>query len=206
MSQLDKKTQATRSQTEATKSKFRPQAMPPLELHGCMGLNACKGHDYFGTNDCAGMGECATNQHSCHTLNNCRGQGGCGLFGTKEEQCKPGMNDCAFQGSCGTPIPASRFVTQGPNKGQSVWLIARALFEKRMKASNRSFGKSPMEYGPTLEWLGNNIGVGSSCGYSGERFCSYTGPKHAQRRHKKFVKDSKEDLQETLDNCKECDC
>ena len=28
----------------------------PLELHACMGLNACKGHDRLGTNDCAGTG------------------------------------------------------------------------------------------------------------------------------------------------------
>src|SRR5687768_13132300 len=60
---------------------------PPVELHVCMGLNACKGHDRYGTNDCAGMGFCATaEKHNCHTLNNCRNQGGCGLYGDGEEQ------------------------------------------------------------------------------------------------------------------------
>lgn len=103
----------------------------PLELHACMGLNACKGHDRLGTNDCAGTGACATAaQHTCHTLNDCRGQGGCGLYGTGEEQNHPGENPCAWQGSCAVPINAERFSTDGPNQGKGVWLRARELFEK----------------------------------------------------------------------------
>src|SRR6266496_310313 len=67
----------------------------PRELHACMGLNACKGHDRLGTNACAGSGICATAaEHSCQTLNHCRGQGGCGLYGTGEEQNHPGENPC----------------------------------------------------------------------------------------------------------------
>jgi len=78
-----------------------PVINQPRELHACMGLNACKGHDRLGTNACAGSGVCATAAaHSCHTLNNCRGQGGCGLYGTGEEQNHPGENPCSWQGSC----------------------------------------------------------------------------------------------------------
>ena len=113
-----------------------------------MGLNACKGHDRFGTNDCAGTGFCATEVHVCHTLNHCRGQGGCGLYGSAEEQCRPGANDCAFQGSCATPIQAERFATMGPNAGKSVWLLARRLFEERMDNANRNVGPSPFPCGP----------------------------------------------------------
>ena len=139
-------------------------------------------------------------------LNNCRGQGGCGLFGTAEEMCLPGANECAFQGSCGTPIPASRFVNQGANKGQSVWLIARSLFEKRMEKAKRTYGPSPMKYGPTLEWLSNNVGWTSSCGQSGAKYCSFVSPNQAARRHNKFVKESEELLPETLKNCENPPC
>ncbi|MFT6338150.1 MAG: hypothetical protein ACI86M_003971 [Saprospiraceae bacterium] len=187
--------------TDKQTSNDKTQLIPPKELHACMGLNACKGHDFFGSNNCAGQGECATQHHYCHTMNNCRGQGGCGLFGTKEEQCKPGENECAFQGSCGTPIPSSRFVTQGPNKGQAVWQIARALFEKRMDKSQRTVGRSPMEFGPTLDWLKENVASGSSCGFSGEKYCSFGGPKDASERHAHFVKESKEQLPESVENC-----
>ena len=169
--------------------------MPPLELHACMGLNACKGHDVFGTNDCAGMGHCATQWHACHTQNNCRGQGGCGLYGTTEEQCRPGANDCAWQGSCGTPIPASRFITQGPDKGKSVWIRARQLFEERMEKARRTYGPSPMAYGPTLEFLHTIVAedgypLGSSCGYSGNKYCSFKSDAQRVKRHMEFVEDS----------------
>lgn len=175
----------------------------PIELHACMGLNACKGHDVFGTNDCAGQGKCATQWHSCHTLNNCKGQGGCGLYGTEEEQCRPGANDCAWQGSCGTPIPASRFITQGKNAGKSVWVLARQLFEERMKNANRNVASSPMPYGPTLEFLGSIVrksgsgagcggtAGGSSCGSSGAKDCSYKGALAKKERLAKFEKNSK---------------
>lgn len=139
-----------------------------------MGLNACKGHDRFGTNNCAGTGYCATAQaHTCHTLNNCRGQGGCGLYGSSEDQQKPGSNDCAWQGSCAVPIQAERFSTQGPNKGKSVWLLARKLFEERMNAAKRNVGKSPFECGPPENWLTNLLGSYDSCGNSGDKRCSF---------------------------------
>ena len=97
----------------------------PKELHACMGLNACKGHDRTGKNDCAGTGHCATAaMHSCHTLNDCRNQGGCGLYGTAEEQNNPGNNDCSWQGSCAVPINAERFSTEGPSKNKSVWTVS----------------------------------------------------------------------------------
>lgn len=141
----------------------------PKELHACMGLNACKGHDRLGTNDCAGMGMCATAaEHSCHTLNDCRNQGGCGLYGTGEEQMNPGNNSCSWQGSCAVPINAERFSTEGPNKGLSVWQRARTVFEERMTAANRQFGDSPMPHGPTLDYLTQNYNPNYvACGASG---------------------------------------
>lgn len=191
------------------KSDLRPQLVPPLELHACMGLNACKGHDYFGTNDCAGMGECATQHHVCHTLNNCAGQGGCGLFGSEEEFCHPGENPCASQGSCGTPIPASRFMSEGNNKGRSVWMVARELFEQRMNVAQRSVGPSPMKGGPTLEWLSENLGSGSSCGQSGAKFCSFVpgkaGEAAREAKRAQFILDSKRAMPSTMENCDDCD-
>ena len=190
-------------------NKTIPQAIPPLELHACMGLNACKGHGWSGTNECAGTGDCATNRHPCHTLNNCRGQGGCGLYGSSKEVCHPGDNDCAFQGSCGTPILASRYITQGPNKGRSVWLLARELFEKRMKKANRTFGPPPagQENGPTTEYAAK-LGATSSCGNSGDRYCSYAfgieeREKAKRARRAAFEKESREKLHDTVKNC-EC--
>ena len=140
-----------------------------------MGLNACKGHDRFGTNACAGMGYCATAQyHSCHTLNNCRSQGGCGLYGSTEEQNRPGENHCAWQGSCAVPIQAERYSTQGANMGKSVWILARKLFEERMAKARRNVGEAPFKCGPPTAWL-NKVSDGnfSSCGSSGNKYCSF---------------------------------
>lgn len=141
----------------------------PKELHACMGLNACKGHDRYGTNNCAGMGICATAaEHMCHTLNNCRGQGGCGLYGNGDEQNHPGDNPCAWQGSCAVPINAERFSTEGPNKGKSVWLRARRIFEEKMDRARRQYGPSPMPFGPSHEWLQENVNKNyTACGASG---------------------------------------
>ncbi len=147
----------------------KPVIDNPKELHACMGLNACKGHDRLGTNSCAGTGYCATAaEHSCHTLNDCRNQGGCGLYGTGEEQNNPGNNSCSWQGSCAVPINAERFSTEGPNKGKSVWGRAREIFEEKMIKANRQFGPSPMPQGPpTKEYLvpeynENYVACGSS--------------------------------------------
>lgn len=145
-----------------------------VELHVCMGLNACKGHDRNGTNTCAGTGQCATAEmHVCHTLNNCRGQGGCGLYGDAEEQRNPGNNNCAWQGSCAVPIQAERFITMGPDKGKSVWLQARKLFEERMEKAHRNVGDSPYKCGPPQQWLKSLPGGYSSCGNSGDMDCSF---------------------------------
>ncbi len=148
---------------------------PPLELHVCMGLNACKGHDRFGTNSCAGTGYCATAEaHSCHTMNNCKGQGGCGLYGDGYEQMNPGANECAWQGSCAVPIQAERFSTAGDNTGKSVWLRARALFEERMTKARRNAGPSPDPCGPSTNWLmGVTNGSFGSCGSSGNVYCTF---------------------------------
>jgi hypothetical protein len=140
-----------------------------------MGLNACKGHDRFGTNNCAGTGYCATAQaHTCHTLNNCRGQGGCGLYGSAEEQMHPGANECAWQGSCAVPIQAERYSTMGENAGKSTWLLARQLFEQRMtKQSQRTIGPAPYKCGPPQAWLTSILGQYDSCGNSGNKVCSF---------------------------------
>ncbi len=171
----------------------------PLELHTCMGLNACKGHDRYGTNDCAGSGMCATVQHVCHTLNNCKAQGGCGLYGDSEEQCKPGANDCAWQGSCGSPIPAERFITQGENQGRSVWQLARKLFEDRMDKAKRTIKPAPFKYGPPVTWLEAN-GRGSSCGHSGNKYCSF-GQNNAAASAQAFCVESAKEMEDTLENC-----
>jgi len=146
----------------------------PTELHACMGLNTCRNRDRFGTNSCAGMGFCSTTQHVCHTLNNCRGQGGCGLYGTAAEQNKPGQNECAWKGSCATPIQEGRFSTQGDNKGQSVWVLARKLFEERLTAEGREFGEAPFKEGPPTWWL-QTLGPFDACGSSGNPNCSFGG-------------------------------
>jgi hypothetical protein len=152
-----------------------PGALPaPVEFHICAGLNACRGHDRYGTNTCAGTGYCATAAaHSCHTLNNCRNQGGCGLYGDGEEQSFPGQNDCSWQGSCAVPIQAERFSTQGPNTDKSVWVLARKLFEDRMTKSNRTFGQAPFKCGPPQAWLVEILGSYDSCGNSGNKYCSF---------------------------------
>jgi hypothetical protein len=138
-----------------------------VELHGCMGLNACKGHDRFGDNACAGQGFCATVYHTCHTLNDCRGQGGCGLYGDAEQQSNPGANDCSWQGSCSTPINAERFITFGPHINEKVWQRARTLFEDRMTKTKRQFGPSPFAEGPPAWWLNDQEGGYTACGASG---------------------------------------
>lgn len=148
--------------------------------HACMGLNACKGQGLGGKNDCAGQGACFTsNVHSCHTLNDCKYQGGCGLYGTEKEQSRPGSNACKGHGSCATPINRERFATAGENQGKSVWQLARAALEDRMQLT---LGQPPKEafidedsskemVGPSAEYLKkvvkeNNCGY-NTCGASG---------------------------------------
>lgn len=202
---LKNETSVSNDNDGSYKSSGKTDIKVPLELHACMGLNACKGHDRYGDNDCAGAGYCATEVHACHTLNNCRGQGGCGLYGDTEEQCKPGENDCSWQGSCGTPIPAERFITQGKNKGRSVWQLARKLFEDRMNNARRNVKEAPFEYGPPIKWLQAN-GRDESCGYSGHKNCAFIVNKEdriaAQEKHsKEFSKESARLLDNTIENC-----
>lgn len=176
----------------------QPEGLP---LHACMGLNACAGSDRFGMfgapgrapNACAGQGYCSTGtDHTCHVQNECKGQGGCGLYGTGEEMNNPGANDCRSQGSCATPINAERFSTNGPNQGQSVWLRARAVFEANWEATRlellaaqalqkvgsgqplpAALGDAPAAFaatGPTYLWISddnNERGNMTACGSSG---------------------------------------
>lgn len=63
--------------------------------HACMGLNHCAGQGRTRDNACAGQGYCSTalqynynhpkapliSDHTCHVLNACQCQGGCGMSG-----------------------------------------------------------------------------------------------------------------------------
>lgn len=126
--------------------------------HACMGLNACKGLDRFGpdgppdgptqgqANDCAGQGYCSTtSDHTCHVQNDCKNQGGCGLYGTAKELNNPGLNDCKSLGSCATPINAERFSTNGPNQRYSVWKRAQVVFKDAWKTVNPDIGSTLRE-------------------------------------------------------------
>jgi hypothetical protein len=175
-----------------------PTGMP---AHACMGLNSCAGSDRFGvagqpggqTNACAGQGYCSSTQdHTCHVQNQCRGQGGCGLYGTAEEMNNPGANECKSLGSCATPINAERFSANGPNQGKSVWLRARAVFAQnwpKIRAelqTKQKNGEIPanqplpaalgnpaaafLPTGPTYLWISDdntNRGAMTACGASG---------------------------------------
>lgn len=181
------------------------------ELHVCMGLNHCANQGYSKDNKCAGMGDCATAVgHPCHTLNDCKGQGGCGIFGTTQEFCHPGLNDCKYQGSCGVPILNSRFIAQGPNKGRSVWILARKRFEEFREANGLSKpGQPPLPYGPTSEFVTKITGVTgthASCGQSGDRNCSYDADptqraKDADARVLKMSQDSEKELPDSVSHC-----
>lgn len=181
-----------------TKIAPQPQGMP---LHACMGLNSCAASDRFGIigplngmpNACAGQGYCSTAvDHTCHVQNDCRGLGGCGLYGTGEEMNKPGANDCRSLGSCATPINAERFSTNGPNQGKSVWVRARKVFEQNWPEIRKdllakqargeipksqplpvTLGKPPAAFaniGPSYLWISANDtqrGNMTACGASG---------------------------------------
>jgi len=176
----------------------QPQGMP---RHACMGLNSCKGSDRFGMDgpnkagphQCAGQGYCSTGtDHTCHVQNDCKGQGGCGLYGTGEEMENPGANACRSQGSCATPINAECFSTNGENQSQSVWLRARAVFERNWPATRQALldaqaagqipkdqpipaapGPAPAAFattGPTYLWISDDNtdrGAMTACGSSG---------------------------------------
>lgn len=177
---------------------------PPAQIpgggprHACMGLNSCRNQGRTLDNACAGQGYCSTalrydmtnpqqgevSDHTCHVLNDCAGQGGCGLYGTAEEQSEPGHNACRSLGSCATPINAERFSTDGKNQGKSVWVRARKVFEDKVWPKLRE--KDPdlpaeppqvpgppgdpdlFKYGPTIEWIEDYSGGGmTACGSSG---------------------------------------
>ena len=175
------------------------------ELHACMGMNSCKLNDIFGDNDCAGQGYCATAfPHVCKTLNECKGQGGCGLFGASEGQCLPGQNTCQYQGYCGTPIQAERFSTNGPNAKLGVWVLARKRFEVKMSKAKKSFGDSPCQYGPPQQWLEQvyrqNGTSYDSCGAAGDKRCSF-GYNNADDNTRIMWKQSEQRIDTTVKNC-----
>lgn len=167
--------------------------------HACMGLNSCKDQGRTLQNDCAGQGFCSTalgynvsdpetplvSDHLCHVLNDCRNQGGCGLYGTEVELSEPGHNNCQSQGSCATPINAERFITDGDIRGEGVWVQARQVFTQKvwpeLRSNNPNLPPTPpavpgsnqdanlFQYGPTIGWIENdNGGAGmTACGASG---------------------------------------
>ncbi|WP_156077062.1 hypothetical protein [Saccharothrix sp. NRRL B-16314] len=116
-----------------------------LELHVCMGLNACMYHDALRVAVLPGTGSCATALHVCHGENDCRGQGGCGYTGSEFEQTKPGDQSCRYNGSCASPINECRVASAGPFKGTSVWKLARKRFEARLWDAGVAFGPAPGE-------------------------------------------------------------
>lgn len=94
------------------------------DLHGCRGLNDCKGKGKSGKNECRGLGECATFQaHECGGHNDCKGQGGCGA--------EPGLNECAGKGGCSIPMM------------DGAWKTVRARLETEWKAKSLTFGEAP---------------------------------------------------------------
>ena len=161
---------------------FSDTIHPSDPPHACLGLNTCQGKDRFGTNECAGQGYCSTTpDHTCHVKNDCKGQGGCGLYGTAEEQAHPAENECKGFGSCATPINAERFSTNGINKGRSVWALARKRFEQNWTEHLRDQAKATnvnapeqlhpapapfTETGPTFAWMSATACM-TACGASG---------------------------------------
>jgi hypothetical protein len=132
--------------SEAGPARIEPRELQQsVELHVCMGLNACQGHGRDGTGKLAGTGECATVLHVCHGANECRAQGGCGYSGSDAEQAKPGDQTCHWNGSCASPINESRVHAAGPYRGTSVWKRARMIFEHRMYEAGVPFGPAPGE-------------------------------------------------------------
>jgi len=92
--------------------------------HICCGLNTCKGHGKGASNECAGMGTCATvAAHGCAGNNGCAGQG------------PSGDNSCKGKGSCAVPV-----------KGEG-WKKARAGWEAAMTKAGKKFGPAPKECG-----------------------------------------------------------
>ncbi len=182
-------------------SKVGTPLQPAHPLHSCLGLNSCKGQDRYGAagppdgpnpnvpNACAGQGYCSTTaDHTCHVLNDCKNQGGCGLYGNAEELNHPGLNACKSLGSCATPINAERFTTTGPNQGKSVWARAREVFEQNWPEIRKNIPDAPEQLGPAPEpftetgppylWIsddneerGNMTACGAS-GLSGAGGCS----------------------------------
>src|SRR5262245_36331768 len=182
----------TSKYTGLPKCPSTPPAAATGPRHACMGLNHCKDQGRTALNACAGQGYCSTaidyqsaiSDHTCHVLNGCRSQGGCGLYGTAEEQALPGQNHCKMLGSCATPINAERFSTDGINTGKSVWLRAREVFTvmvwPELRKQNPSLPAQPpavpgsksdpdvFQYGPTIEWIEDYSGQGmTACGSSG---------------------------------------
>jgi hypothetical protein len=102
-----------------------PKKNPLLgEPHVCRGINVCKSLGASKDTTCAGRGACATAKaHTCHTHNECRGQGGCGAT--------PGENSCKGKGECGVPMSAK------------TWKKARARFEELMAKEGKKVGPAP---------------------------------------------------------------
>lgn len=88
----------------AALAKSDPALAQWTDNHLCRGLNACKGKGKGGTNDCAGLGECATVEpHACGGQNTCKNLGGCGESAAS--------NECKGQGGCHVPLMESAWET-----------------------------------------------------------------------------------------------
>lgn len=125
--------------------------------------------------------------------------------------CFPSQNDCRYQGSCGAPILDSRFIMQGPNRGTSVWQLARKRFELKRTAANEKFGPPPAgPYGPSNDYVNQLKSTpgkdNSSCGQSGNRECSYIADRTARdqaakQRVYEMAQNSAAQMPKTLSTC-----
>jgi len=117
-----------------------PWPANPKFPHSCQGLNDCKGQGYSGKNSCAGEGTCATAvTHSCQYTNSCKSQGGCGYPGKSisgAPDYNPRENSCAGNGGCQSPISPKQYYNSGEYSGETVWDVARTLFEENYKKEN----------------------------------------------------------------------
>ena len=122
----------------------------PTDAHVCQGLNMCKGQGYNNSGTGPGDGACATVEQSCSSSNDCKGLGACGFASTGQIPT-PGQNDCSGQGGCQSPISPNQYYGPSVEKynGQSVWEVARELFEQKYDANNP--GKKLLPVGPVTQ-------------------------------------------------------
>lgn len=116
-----------------------PWPAGPAEKHVCQGLNMCAGKGYNNSGSGPGDGDCATVEQACSSSNQCAGQGGCG-YAAAGTIPTPGQNKKAGDGGCQSPISPCQMYPPDTLKygGQSVWSVARTLFEAQATAAGKT--------------------------------------------------------------------